>query len=237
MASPNQNKKYRFADEPVMLNNPSSEHHYQYYIPSISGDLNLHPDLSVQYGYIGWFPSYELAADCLRIYNRRHGENQPWGISVSDIHPSGSYQYAIKIVATSLYLYNDGWAYRPDNYDDKYLASIGITKYFESKKHAETALAWSRERVKGNKKDEHSLKWESKIAPIQFVPGKHSLLVPHKNNSFASQWHVPTDDNTFSLHITEAGSLEIVELKYCTVFYTYQQALFAKLRYERLNKG
>jgi hypothetical protein len=220
-----------------MFNHPDTEHHEQYYIPSAVRDINLHPDLSVQSAQTGWFSSYELAADCLRVYKRRHNENQLWGINFRDINRSGSHQYAIKIVATSLYLYNDGWAYRPNDNDDKYLASIGTTKYFESEKHAQAALDWYRERIAGNIRDEHSFKWESKRKPIQFISGKHLLLVPHKNNNFASQWHVPTDDNNFALYVTKTGSLEIVEQKNCTIFDTYQQALFAKLRYERLNKG
>jgi hypothetical protein len=208
----------------------------KYYVKLPGHNIFMHPNLSVVSRMHGLFQSYEEASECIKAYNHRHSQNQNWSISATNITKTETDRYIIKVMATSLYLYTDGWTYKP-YHDDKYLESIGITKYFDSYEQAKVTLDWYNKRCNGSIIEEASFQWDDNSVVIDFMSGEYTLFVSHTDNKDKLTWYLPTnEDNGFGLYVTPTGSLEIVKIEHATIFDNHQKALFAKLRYKRLHK-
>jgi hypothetical protein len=231
----NQNTKYAF-DAPRLISLTEDTSSGKYYIKTPRYDIYMQHDLSVMSEQYALFQSYEEATACFKTYNHRHSQNQNWIISANDITKTEKNQYIIKVVATQLYLYTDGWAY--SNYhNDNYLESIGITKYFDSYKQAKDTIDWYNKRSNRNTTEKASFQWDDDSMVIDFMSGKYTLCISHTDDKDKPTWNLPTNENSdLGLYVTPTGALEIVKIEHVTIFDNYQKALFAKLRYKRLHK-
>jgi hypothetical protein len=231
----NQNKRYEF-NTPALLNLPEFANNTKYCIKALRHNIYLHSDLSVISEKQGLFKSYEEATECFKTYIHRHSQNQKWAISYNDITKVTAEIYTIKVSATSLYLYTDGWAYRPFQHD-YYLTSIGVARSFGSYEQAKATIDWYHQRCNGKITSEASFQWNDEPVTIDFMSGNYTLFVSDTDDKDKPTWNLLTNENNdLGLYITPTGALEIVKIEQATIFDNYQKALFAKLRYKRLHK-
>jgi hypothetical protein len=231
----NQNTRYEF-DLPKLINPFASLSLRKYYIEALGHNIYLHPDLSVVSGKHGLFQSYEEVTACLKTYMHRHSQNRNWTIIVNDIAKVIANNYTVKVAATPLYLYTDGWVYQPFQ-DDYYLTSIGVTRSFDSYEQAKATIDWYNQRCHGEITSEASFQWNDEPVTIDFMSGEYTLFVSNTDDKDKPTWNLSTNENNdLGLYITPTGALEIVKIEQATIFDNYQKALFAKLRYKRLHK-
>jgi hypothetical protein len=231
----NQNKRYDF-DEPRLVSLTEDTSKGMYYIEASEYNIYIHPDLSVISKKHGLFQSYKEAIACYTTYVHRHLKNLGWAIDVKDITKTETDKYIIKVSATPLYLYTDGWTYQPFQ-NDYYLTSIGITRTFDSYEQAKATVDWYNQRCKGYITEEASFQWNDDSIVIDFMSGEYTLFISHTDDKDKPTWNLPThENNDLGLYVTPTGALEIVKIEHATIFDNYQKALFAKLRYKRLHK-
>jgi hypothetical protein len=231
----NQNTRYDF-NAPILLSLTEDTSNGKYYIKTPRYDIYMQHDLSVMSGQYALFQSYEEAIACFKTYNHRHLQNRNWAISANDIAKVIANNYTVKVAATPLYLYTDGWVYQPFQ-DDYYLTSIGVTRSFDSYEQAKAAIAWYNKRCKEKITEEASFQVDDSSMVIDFISGKYTLFISDTDDKDTYTCKLPTNENNYlGLYVTPTGSLEIVKIEHATIFDNYQKALFAKLRYKRLHK-